>query len=100
LRLQVGDIFNVVMVGKWVPVFDLSSGSIECTMLNGFNVSGSTASRHNLLAFNLTVSRVVKCDFLSRQLSEVNFFRHEDSGQQTGVFAGIVVKTRGIKHAV
>jgi len=37
---------------------------------------------------------------LSRQLSEVNFFQHENLGQQKGVFSGIVDDTRGVEYAL
>ena len=35
---------------------------------------------------------------LSRQLSEVNFFQHEISGQRKGVFTGIVDDTRRVEY--
>jgi len=37
---------------------------------------------------------------ISRQLSEVNIFRHENSGQQHGVFSAIVDDTRGAEYTL
>jgi len=37
---------------------------------------------------------------LSRQLSEVDVFRHEISGHQEWVFSGIVDATRGVEYAL
>jgi len=36
----------------------------------------------------------------SRQLSEVNFFQHENQGKQKGVFSGIVNDTRGAEYTL
>jgi len=38
--------------------------------------------------------------FLSHQLSEVNFFQHENSGERKGVFSGIVDDTRGVEYSL
>jgi len=35
---------------------------------------------------------------LSRQMSEVNFFQHENSGQRNGVFSGIVDDGGGVER--
>jgi hypothetical protein len=40
----------------------------------------------------------MKCK--SRQLSEVNFFGHENSGQRNGVFSGNVYVTRGVEYSL
>ena len=37
---------------------------------------------------------------LSHQLSEVNFFWHENLGQRKGFFSGIVEDTRGVEYSV
>jgi len=37
---------------------------------------------------------------LSRQLSEVNFFRHENSGQRNGIFSSIVDDTGGVEYSM
>jgi len=33
-------------------------------------------------------------------MSEVNFFRHENLGQQEGVFSGIVDDTQGVEYTL
>jgi len=38
--------------------------------------------------------------YLSRQLCEVTYFRHYKSGQQKGLFAGIVDNTQGVKYSL
>jgi hypothetical protein len=37
---------------------------------------------------------------LSRHLTEVNCFRHENSGQRNGVLAGIVNDMSGVKYTL
>jgi len=37
---------------------------------------------------------------LSRQLSEVNFFRHDNSGQRNGLFSGIVDDMGGVEYSL
>ena len=41
---------------------------------------------------------MVNLIYLSLQLSDVNFFRHENSGQRNGVFSGIVDVMGGVEY--
>jgi len=90
----------VLEVGKRVQVFNCIFVSVEFTTLSGFNASGHAAKSQVLLACNFKVFRMVHLICLSRQLSEVNIFRHENSGQQNGVFSGIVDDKRGVEYTL
>jgi len=101
LRLRVCDLFNVFEVAKCVQVFDWIFVSVEFTTVRGLNVLGYAVRMIRFFS-NASWRCSGWCNLicLSRQLSEVNFFRHENSGQCKGVVSGIVDITRGVEYPV
>ena len=101
ISVQVCHGLNQVQVQNDVQVFDLIYVTVAFAKLRGIKMSGSTPIIRILLVFQCKVFRML-CYLicLSHQLSEVNFFRHENSGQRKGDFRGIVDDMRGVDYTL